>query len=135
MTIPQLRYRYPWRPGNRIELLVDGENFFPAMLTAIDRAQRFVLLEFYLFESGKVAERFIAALCDASRRGVYVCLLLDDFGAQKLLLRDRQQLLAAGAHLHFYNPLHYYGNLRRNLFRDHRKLLIADGWLAFTGGT
>ncbi|MDF1615108.1 phospholipase D-like domain-containing protein [Desulfurivibrio dismutans] len=134
MSISEYRFRYPWRPGNQIELLVDGEKFFPAMLAAIDQARRFVLLEFYLFESGRVAERFIAALCDAGQRGVYVGLLLDDFGARKLLPRDRQQLLAAGARLRFYNPLHY-GKLRRNLFRDHRKLLIIDGRLAFTGGT
>ncbi len=126
-------YRFPWREGNRFELLVDGERFFPAMLQSIRLAERHILLEIYLFESGSVAERFIDALLVAATRGVAVYLLLDDFGARKLSTRDRQRLRSAGVQLSFYNPLHY-GALRRNLFRDHRKLLVVDGRIAFTGG-
>jgi cardiolipin synthase A/B len=128
------RYHYPWRTGNRIDLLVDGENFFPAMLSAIAQARRYILLEFYLFESGHVATRFITSLCQACHRGVHVHLLLDDFGARKLQPEDRRQLLESGVQLCFYNPLRY-GKFRRNLFRDHRKLLVIDDLLAFTGGT
>jgi phosphatidylserine/phosphatidylglycerophosphate/cardiolipin synthase-like enzyme len=126
-------YRFPWREGNRFELLVNGEQFFPAMLQAIRLAERHILLELYLFESGRVAGRFIDALLEAASRGVAVYLLLDDFGAHKLGAHDRQQLRSGGVHLNFYNPLHY-GALRRNLFRDHRKLLVVDGRIAFTGG-
>lgn len=126
-------YRFPWREGNRFELLVDGERFFPAMLHAIRLAEQHILLEIYLFESGSVAERFITALLEAAKRGVAIYLLLDDFGAHRLSARDRQRLRNGGLHLSFYNPLHY-GRLRRNLFRDHRKLLAVDGHTAFTGG-
>ncbi|HEY0720766.1 MAG TPA: phospholipase D-like domain-containing protein [Gammaproteobacteria bacterium] len=126
-------HRFPWRDGNRYQLLVDGEHFFPAMLDAIRKASSHVLLEFYLFESGVIAERFIAALLEARTRGVQVYLLLDDFGAMKLVRHDRQRLVESGVQLSFYNPLHY-GQLRRNLFRDHRKLLLADGTIAFIGG-
>jgi cardiolipin synthase len=125
--------RFPWRDGNRFELLVDGERFFPAMLQAIEQAEHYILLELYLFESGRVATRFIDALVAASGRGVAVYLLLDDFGARGLGLRDRKHLQHHGIHLTIYNPLRY-GPLRRNLFRDHRKLLIVDGHTAFTGG-
>src|SRR5512139_1232244 len=127
-------YRFPWREGNRYLLLVDGEQFFPSMLDAINNTKNHLLLEFYLFESGVVAERFITAMLEARTRGVQIYLLLDDFGAMKLLRRDRQHLLDGGVRLSFYNPLHY-GALRRNLFRDHRKLLLADGEVAFIGGT
>ncbi len=126
-------YRFPSREGNRFELLVDGEQFFPAMRQAIDRAKHYVLLELYLFESGRVATDFIDTLLAASSRGVSVYLLLDDFGAYKLATRDRLRLREGGIQLSFYNPLHY-GALRRNLFRDHRKLLAVDGRTAFTGG-
>jgi len=126
-------YRFPWREGNRFQLLVDGEHFFPSMLAAIEQAKSHVLLEFYLFESGVVADRFITAMVAASKRSVQIYLLLDDFGALKLSRHDRQRLVAGGVHLSFYNPLHY-GGLRRNLFRDHRKLLLADGHTAFIGG-
>lgn len=133
-TVKDRHYLYPWREGNRIELLIDGERFFPAMLQAIDEARSHVLLEFYLFESGNIASRFIQALGAATTRGVRVCLLLDDFGARGLHRQDLRTLRDSGVELAFYNPLRY-GQLRRNLLRDHRKLLCVDGTTAFTGGT
>jgi len=127
------KYRFPWRQGNRFELLVDGREFFPAMIESIRSARRYVLLEMYLFESGQVAERFIEALVAARGRGVRVCLLLDAFGSLYLRRRDRLRLTAAGIELTFYNPLHPL-RWHRNLFRNHRKLLLVDGLVAFTGG-
>lgn len=125
--------RFPWRSGNHFKLLVDGEQFFPAMLQAIHHARHTILLDIYLFESGRIASRFIDAFVSAAKRGVEVYLLLDDFGAMALQSADRQRLRHTGIHLAFYNPLHY-GRLRRNLFRDHRKLLLVDSRIAFTGG-
>jgi cardiolipin synthase len=127
-------FNFTWREGNRFELLVDGERFFPAMLQAIEASKQFLLVEMYLIESGKVANRFIDALIAAVGRGVQVFVLLDDFGAMGLVKKDRLRLTRAGARLTFYNPLHY-GTLRRNLFRNHRKLLISDYQTAFVGGT
>lgn len=127
------KYLFPWRPGNRCELLADGRQFFPAMLGAIERSQHSVLLEIYLFESGKVATRFIDALIRAAGRGVIVKLLLDDFGALGLAKEDREKLVRGGVDLLFYNPIRY-GNYLRNMFRDHRKLLIVDGEVAFVSG-
>jgi len=127
------KFRYPWRAGNRIQLLVDGARFVPAMVSAIEGAERHVLLEIYLFESGRLADRFCRALVEAAERGVTVCCLLDDFGARGLSTADRHRLTGAGVRLTFYNPLRY-GELRRNLMRDHRKLLVVDGETAFTGG-
>lgn len=126
-------YYFPWRDGNHFELLVDSGEFYPAMLEAIEHARVNILLELYLFESGHVAERFINAFIQAAERGVGVYLLLDDFGARGLNRQDRKRLYTVGVHLSYYNPLHY-GKLRRNLFRDHRKLLLVDGHTAFTGG-
>lgn len=87
----------------------------------------------YLVASGRVADRFIAALCAAARRGVEVYLLLDDFGARGLDQDDRRLLAEAGVRTTFYNPLRY-GELRRNLLRDHRKLLVVDGRTALVSG-
>jgi cardiolipin synthase A/B len=123
-----------WRHGNRFRLLIDGGAFFPAMLDAIAAARRQVLLEMYLVESGHVTDRFIAALETAVLRGVRVCLLLDDFGCRGLTAADRTRLQQAGAELVLYNPLRFGGELRRNLFRDHRKLLVVDNDCAFVGG-
>jgi phosphatidylserine/phosphatidylglycerophosphate/cardiolipin synthase-like enzyme len=128
------KFRYPWRTGNRFELLIDGRRFVPRLIEAVDGARREVLVEMYLFESGEVASRLIRALVDAARRGVTVRLLLDDFGALGLARADRERLRAAGAALAFYNPLRT-AKLLRNFFRDHRKLVVVDGEVAYTGGT
>jgi cardiolipin synthase len=130
----QLKFQFPWRRGNRFDLLVDGHAYFPRMLEAIELARRYVLLEIYLFESGAVASRFIEALARAASRGVAVKVLIDDFGAAKLVHRDRERLTTAGVDLLFYNPVHlrqWFGNM----LRDHRKLLIVDGEVAFVSGT
>lgn len=126
-------YPFPWRSGNRVELLIDGVRFFPRMLEAIEQARRYVLLEIYLFESGVVATRFIEALTAATARGVTVKLLLDDYGTLDLAATDRERLRDGGVDLQFYNPLHLR-KLLHNLFRDHRKLLIVDGDVAFVSG-
>lgn len=131
---PLRKYQFPWRPGNRFDLLIDGHEYFPRMLEAIAGARSHVLLEIYLFESGTVANRFIEAFAAAARRGVTVKLLVDDYGAAKLLRRDRARLTGAGVDLLFYNPVHLTHWLR-NMFRDHRKLLIVDGEVAFVSGT
>lgn len=130
---PRRKYRYPWRDGNRFELLADGPAFFPSMLAAIASARSHVLLEMYLFESGMIADRFIVALTAAAARGIDVRVLLDDFGALRLSEADRDRLRQGGVRLAFYNPFRLE-KLSDNLARDHRKLLLVDGEIAFTGG-
>lgn len=123
----------PWRAHNRFRLLVDGGRFFPAILAAIDRAQHYIFMEMYLFESGAVATRVQQRLLDAAGRGVGVYLLLDDYGSLGLSKADRQRLTAGGVRLTYYNPLRVL-RWQRNLLRDHRKLVLIDGVLAYTGG-
>src|SRR5205823_13813822 len=123
----------PWRPGNEFRLLADGGEFFARMLQAIDAASRYVLLEMYLVRSGAVATRFIEAFARCARRGVRVCLVLDAFGALGFTRADRRRLLDAGVELRLFNPLRLRNRLA-NLLRDHRKLLLTDGSVAFVGG-
>ena len=124
---------WPWRAGNEFRLLDDGGDFFARMLQAIDAASRYVLLEMYLVRSGAVATRFIEAFARAARRGVRVCLVLDAFGALGFTRADRRGLLDAGVELRLFNPLRLRNRLA-NLLRDHRKLLLTDGSVAFVGG-
>jgi phosphatidylserine/phosphatidylglycerophosphate/cardiolipin synthase-like enzyme len=133
MSVAAVRYRFPWRGGNRFALLVDGPVFFARILRAIERAEREVLLEIYLAESGAVMDRFAEALVHAAGRGVAVRVLFDDFGARGLSVADRERLLRGGVEVVFYNALRR-AKLLRNLLRDHRKLLAIDGRTAFVGG-
>ncbi|MDR9435984.1 MAG: phospholipase D-like domain-containing protein [Thiohalophilus sp.] len=125
---------FHWHTGCRFSLLVDGEQYFPTMLAAIDQAKYFILLELYLVESGHVTRHFIKALIRARQRGVVVYLLLDDYGCRFLEPLDREILLAQDIKLVFYNPFDYR-RFYRSLRRDHRKLLLVDGVTGFTGGT
>jgi phosphatidylserine/phosphatidylglycerophosphate/cardiolipin synthase-like enzyme len=116
------------------------------MLAAIDSARQYLLLEMYLVTSGAVVDRFINALLAAAERDVRVFLLFDDYGALGLALRDRERLVHRNIKTVYYNPLHTTSTLRNlyrivwqrinlGLYRNHRKLLLVDGRIAFAGGT
>ena len=124
---------FPWRGGNQFNLHVNGERFFPPMLAAIQGAKQSIALEMYLCGSGRVFSEFRDALMVAAQRGVTTQVLLDDFGSLQLNKTDREQMLNAGVELKFYNPLRWQQGLR-NFLRNHRKLLVVDGEIAFTGG-
>jgi cardiolipin synthase len=124
-------------PGNTVALLRDGREAFPAMLEAIEQARSTVLLEFYWFDSDRTGQRFAEALERATERGVEVVVIYDSFGS---LDADRGQfarLRQAGAYVLEYNPIapwrRHYG-LPNLLRRDHRKILVVDDRVAFTGG-
>jgi phosphatidylserine/phosphatidylglycerophosphate/cardiolipin synthase-like enzyme len=125
---------FPWRNNNRFELLIDGPAFFPRMLASIDAAQQQVDLELYLVEAGRCADAVVAALVAAAGRGVRVRCLFDGYGSLALATPSREQLQAAGVELRLYNPVSWRRG-GRNLFRDHRKLLVVDQALAVVGGT
>jgi cardiolipin synthase len=136
---------FPWREGNHFEILVDGTAFFPHMLRAIRAAAHFVLLEMYLFESGVIADRFIATLLEAAERGVRCYLLLDAFGCLRLTRDDRERLAHPNVSVVYFNPLPsssllynlyriLWQRMTHGLNRNHRKLLLVDGRLAFSGG-
>lgn len=127
------RSGFPARAPHRYRVLVDGGEVFPEMLSAIAQAQRRVLLEMYLWTSGRLSDLFVDALCAAARRGATVSVLIDDFGCRGLDDGDRRRLAQHGVRLAIHNPL----TVRRAhlaLQRDHRKLLAVDGRVAFVGG-
>ena len=125
---------FPWRDGNQFELLIDGPAFFPVMLAAISAATTQVDLELYLVEAGACAETVVEALEAAAQRGVRVRCLFDGYGTLAFPTVMRQRLQVAGVELRLYNPLHWRRGLR-NLYRDHRKLLLVDERWAAVGGT
>ena len=127
------RNPYAERDGNAFHLLPGAPAFLPAMEQAIRRARHYVLLEQYLVGSGEVADRFIDALIACVERGVRVYMLLDHFGSHALSFEDRQRIVSSGIVLLFYNPT-YLSHVFRALARNHCKLLLVDGEVAYTGG-
>ena len=119
--------------GNRIENLENGDAIFPPMLAAIQGAQRSINMETYIYWSGDIGDRFAEALEERARAGVAVHVLLDWAGSQRIEDELLQEMKDAGIQVELYHPLHWY-HLSRVNNRTHRKLLVVDGRVGFTGG-
>ena len=119
--------------GNEYDVLVNGDQVFPAMLQAIDGARERVSFETYVYEEGQVANWFTDALERAARRGVDVRVIIDAVGASKMEDGHVERLREAGCHVVDFNPSHWYGLEELN-YRTHRKILVVDGEVGFTGG-
>ena len=121
-------------PGNHVTILRDGDQAYPTMLTAINEAQSSITLISYIFDSDKAGEVFYQALCAAHHRGVDIRILIDAVGARysskNMVKRLKVEGLNAAAFLPTRTPrLISYANLR-----NHRKILVIDGAVGFTGG-
>ena len=123
----------PFLPGNCVTLYNNGDEFYPAMLEAIESATRSITMEQYIFWDGRLGRRFAEAFSEKAREGVPVKLLLDAIGSSTLGKDIFHILEAGGCQLAWFCPIHWY-TLHRANRRDHRKSLIVDGRIAFTGG-
>ena len=120
--------------GNRLTLLRNGEQYFPALVSAIDAARLEVFLETYIFADDETGSLVADALARAASRGVSVHLLIDGFGARDFPARFRDALEAAGARVLVFRRLLRPSLRRSRLRRMHRKLAAIDGCVAFVGG-
>lgn len=121
--------------GNQITVLSDGDSAYQAMLAAIKSAQRRVWLETYIFAPDAVGHLFLAALLEARNRGVEVIVVYDAVGSTGMHTDDHwSPLVEAGARVVAFNPPFQFGRRLPLLYRDHRKILIVDESVGFTGG-
>jgi cardiolipin synthase len=121
------------QPGNKIELLQNGDQFFPAMLEAIRSAKKTVNFAAYIFKSDGTGRQFRDALCERARAGVEVRLLLDGIGSGWDLDNSDVRLMTdAGCKFAYYHPVQSWRMDRANR-RSHRRMLIIDGTVGFTG--
>jgi cardiolipin synthase len=123
----------PVVPGNRVTALLNGDESFPAMLEAIRSARRSITLEAYIFWPGAIGTVFVEALEERARAGVATHLILDGVGSQKLGGALIERMQRAGVQVVKFRSLRWF-NLDRVNHRTHRKLLVVDGRVGFTGG-
>jgi cardiolipin synthase A/B len=123
----------PLVEGNKVEVLLNGDQIFPAMLKAIRGAQRTITFETYIYWSGSIGREFTEALSERARAGVKVHVLLDWIGSMKISDAEMEQMRRAGVELHRYHKPVWWKLARLNN-RTHRKLLVVDGRIGFTGG-
>jgi cardiolipin synthase len=119
--------------GNRFTVLTNGDRMFPAMLTAVRGAKRRISFESYIFKTGDIAEQFTRAFEEAARRGVRVQLVIDAVGGSGIDDEQVKRLESAGCRLAKFNTPSWY-SLEELNYRTHRKILVIDGEIAFTGG-
>jgi cardiolipin synthase len=122
------------RSGHRVDVLIDGGDTYPAMLDAIRTATTEILLETYAWTDDATGSKFVAALEERARAGLRVHALIDGFGSLGLSDATRQHMRDAGMRLAVFHPVRPWRRRWAWSVRDHRKLLVVDGAVAFTGG-
>jgi cardiolipin synthase len=123
----------PIVPGNRVTALCNGEEIFPAMLEAIRGATRTICFETFIYWSGSIGREFAEALSERARAGVKAHVMLDWVGSNRIDESLVKRMTDAGVEVRRYHPLRWY-NVGRLNNRTHRKLLVVDGRIGFTGG-
>lgn len=119
--------------GNKVEVLLNGDQIFPPMLAAIRSATKTITFETYIYWSESIGQEFADALSERARAGIKVHVLLDWIGSVKMEPKYLDQMRAAGIEIVRYHQPAWY-NIARMNNRTHRKLLIVDGVVGFTGG-
>jgi cardiolipin synthase len=127
----------PFIAGNKVDLLVDGEAIFESILTGIAEAKSYVLVQFYIIRHDALGQRLAAALLERRRAGVKVHVLYDDIGSGGLSAEYKDRLKAEGVEISAFNQRHpalrLFGPMRIN-YRNHRKNVVVDGTVGWTGG-
>jgi cardiolipin synthase len=124
----------PIVPGNAVDILLNGEQIFPAVVDAIRSARRTIAYAQYSYEDGPVARDIAEALAERCRAGVGANVLLDSFGALEMPERYVQLLRRSGCHVAYFHPISKTILDRANN-RNHRRILVVDGRVGFTGGS
>jgi cardiolipin synthase len=121
------------RGGHRLRLLVDGEATFAAIFEAIAQAEHCVLVQFFIFHDDALGRRMQQALLERAAAGVEVCVIYDGVGSHDLPRRYVETLRTGGVRVHAFAARNWSNRLQVN-FRNHRKIVVVDGWRGFVGG-
>ncbi len=124
----------PFTRGNRFELLIDGEETFGKVFETICSARNYLCVNFFIVKNDALGTRFQQALIERARAGVRVFFLFDEFGSYKLPRRYLRELIDAGVECHSFGVNRFWWSRLQLNFRNHRKIVVADGEVALIGG-
>jgi cardiolipin synthase len=119
--------------NNKIELLVNGENKFPVLIEDLRQAQHHIHIEYYIFDDDKIGNEIVEILCQKARDGVEVRFVYDDVGTSHIAKTFKKAFAKAGVMSYPFMPV-YIPQLSKANFRDHRKIVVIDGKIGYTGG-
>ncbi|MDT3401603.1 cardiolipin synthase [Mucilaginibacter terrae] len=135
--LAQLSLTNSWSPltgGNRVKLLINGEEKFKEVIDALKHAQYHIHLEYYIFEDGNIGQEIKNILIEKARQGVEVRFIYDDFGSRSIRHDLVEELKEAGVQAYPFYRILFLALANRLNYRNHRKIIIIDGHTAFTGG-
>ncbi len=125
---------YPLSTDNRVSILKDGEQTFTRIFQALERAQKTIHIQYYIFEEGELAERLFRLLAQKEAQGVEVRLIYDSIGSYSLSKSYLKRLALVGIEAYAFLPFRFGKFLVSLNYRNHRKIIVVDGQAAFTGG-
>ncbi len=119
---------------NKVEILNNGNETFPAIFTALCKARKYIHLEYYILEPGELLDRLIEILMAKAKAGVEVRIIYDDVGSWGLPKKYRQEMREAGIQIYPFLPVRFHKIANKANYRNHRKIIVIDGETAFVGG-
>jgi cardiolipin synthase A/B len=120
--------------NNNIEVLIDGDQTFPAMMESIRRAQRYIHMQFYRFDFDDLGREFISVLMDKASSGVAVKIIFDDVGSWNFPKAIIKKMKNAGVEIYPFLPVRFPLFTNKINFRNHRKIMVIDGVHGYIGG-
>jgi cardiolipin synthase len=120
--------------GNEVQILVNGEEKFPAVLKALKEAKNHIHMEYYIFEDEQIGNQIKDILIQKAKEGVEVRFIYDDFGSRSIRKDIVPELIAAGVKAYPFYKIFFMTLANRLNYRNHRKIIVIDGCIGFTGG-
>ena len=124
----------PLTKGNRVKMLVNGEEKFPDLIEALGQAMHHIHLEYYIYEQDEIGTTIIELLIKKAKEGIQVRFIYDDFGSHTIKKRTEARMREAGIEIYPFHKVHFYLLANRINYRNHRKIIVIDGQTAYVGG-
>jgi len=126
--------RSPLTRRNKVKLLLNGEEKFPEVLEAIRNAKHHIHIEYYIYEQDEIGEQILELLILKANKGVTVRFIYDDFGSPTIKKKTEERMRNVGIEIFPFQKVHFYLLANRLNYRNHRKIIVIDGQIGFTGG-
>ena len=126
--------RSPLTRRNKVKLLLNGEEKFPAVIEALRNAKHHIHIEYYIYEQDEIGQQIAELLIEKANEGVKVRFIYDDFGSPTIKKKTEERMRNAGIEIYPFQKVHFYLLANRLNYRNHRKIIVIDGQIGFTGG-
>jgi cardiolipin synthase len=126
--------RSPLTRRNKVKLLLNGEEKFPEVLEALSNAKHHIHIEYYIYEQDEIGKQIAELLIQKANEGIKVRFIYDDFGSPTIKKKTEERMRKAGIEIYPFQKVHFYLLANRLNYRNHRKIIVIDGQIGFTGG-